>query len=295
MAHYGKYSRSAVGHLAKHYGREKDENGEYVKFGNLDIDQSRTPLNYNLAPTRHGGQIDFLDQRLSEVKVQNRKDVNVMGSWIVTLPTDKEYTDEEESLFFSNCYNFLAEKYGGDNVISAWVHRDESTPHLHFAFIPAVQDTRWNTKHPDKPREKVSSKECVTKAELKMFHPQLTDYLDTHTEQGLFKVQNGATVEGNKTKKELQEANIKELQAEIEALEKHKKKVMADIDKQKQALSVSQKLIDYQLETIPKLKQLLEEDEYYNQLVERQQRLSKARQRLNEPEKGKTKGISYSK
>ena len=54
MAHFAKYTAAAAGHLSKHYERAKDKNGDYIKFGNKDIDTDRTPENYNLAPDREG-------------------------------------------------------------------------------------------------------------------------------------------------------------------------------------------------------------------------------------------------
>jgi hypothetical protein len=54
MAHFAKYTAAAAGHLSKHYERAKDKNGDYIKFGNKDIDTDRTPENYNLAPDRSG-------------------------------------------------------------------------------------------------------------------------------------------------------------------------------------------------------------------------------------------------
>ena len=55
MAHFAKYTAAAAGHLSKHYERAKDEKGEYIKFGNKDINTDRSPENYNLAPDREGG------------------------------------------------------------------------------------------------------------------------------------------------------------------------------------------------------------------------------------------------
>ena len=73
--------------LAAHYERRKDEKGEYVKFGNQDIDPQKTHLNYNLAPRRGLEQIDFIRQRTTEARTLKRDDVNVMCSWVVTLPS----------------------------------------------------------------------------------------------------------------------------------------------------------------------------------------------------------------
>lgn len=68
MANAQKYTRAACGHLAAHYERRKDEKGEYVKFGNQDIDPQKTHLNYNLAPRRGVEQIDFIRQRTTEAR-----------------------------------------------------------------------------------------------------------------------------------------------------------------------------------------------------------------------------------
>lgn len=214
MANFAKYAAAATGHLMVHYERGKGENGEYVRFGNQAIDLDLTPENYNLAPHHEGGQLAFLHQRLSEVKVQNRADVNVMGSWVVTLPKG-EYTRQQQQDFFAAAYQFLADRYGEQNVISAYVHRDESQPHMHFSFVPIVPDRKWNAKHPDNPREKVSAKECVTKGDLEQFHKQLQTYLDRQFGAELFPVLNGATAGGNKTIAQMKENLAAEIHQEV--------------------------------------------------------------------------------
>ena len=79
MAHKEKYTRGAVGHMLGHYDRSK-EAPELACPAN-------TVLNYgSYGNDQQKNQLDFLHQRLSEVKVHNRKDVNVMVDWVVTLP-----------------------------------------------------------------------------------------------------------------------------------------------------------------------------------------------------------------
>ena len=46
------------------------------------------------------------------------------------MPTEKQ----EE--FFEDCVKFFADKYGAENIISAVVHMDETTPHLHLNLVP---------------------------------------------------------------------------------------------------------------------------------------------------------------
>ena len=206
MAHVAKYTAAAVGHMTNHYGRSSDDG---VKRSNENIDPKRTHLNYNLAPDREGGQVAFLQRRLSQVKVQKRADVNVLCDWVVTLPQGS-YTPDQERAFFQRSYDFLSAQYGESNVVSAYVHMDETQPHLHFAFIPVVPDRRRGG-------EKVSAKECITRANLNSFHSDFQSYLDAHGEPGLFPVINGATAGGNRTVKELQaERQIEKAQAAAE-------------------------------------------------------------------------------
>ena len=186
MANYKKFTRQQLGKMLSHYDRT-DENPKE------NIDRSRTHLNYNLAPKADEAQMDILNQRLSEVKVQNRKDVNVLCTWVVTMP--KTLPEEKELEFFRQSYQFLENKYGKDNVVSAYVHKDEVSPHMHFSFIPVVKDQK-------KDRLKVSAKECVTILDLNVFHSELRYHLER--ELGCeVDVLNEATREGNQSIMEL--------------------------------------------------------------------------------------------
>lgn len=168
MAHVAKYSKCQTGQLCQHYERKQDEKGNYIKFGNENIDLNKTHLNYNLAPN-HNNQIEFIQKRTSEVKCLKRKDVNVMCSWVVTEPKDLPKSLEEN--FFKSTYKFLEDRYKKENVISSYVHLDEATPHMHFAFIPVIRDKK-------KDIEKVSAKEVITKKDLLTFHKDLEKYLE---------------------------------------------------------------------------------------------------------------------
>lgn len=164
MAHLAKHTRAAVGHLLAHYDRQADH------IGNENIDLARTPGNYNLGPGRSVSQGDFIRQRCSEVKMQNRKDVNVMCSWVVTTPADLSAADRHQ--FFRTAYDFMTERYGGEqNVVSAYVHMDEITPHMHFAFVPVVVDLKRGG-------EKVSAKEAVNRRDLQTFHKKLSHRME---------------------------------------------------------------------------------------------------------------------
>lgn len=133
---------------------------------NKDIDPERRHLNYNLAP-HDMWAYDYLKKKLSEVYCLNRSDVNVLSTWIFTVPRDVKPEDEDRCI--RAAYEFMAKRYGEENVVSAWVHKDENKEgrtHIHFNFIPVV----WDKK---KERFKVSAKEVITQRELTVFHSEL--------------------------------------------------------------------------------------------------------------------------
>lgn len=180
-----KYTRNALGHMLKHYSRAKDQDGEYVKFGNQNIDQYLTQYNYTFTSRKDDlDNYEFIKKRTEELNCLKRKDVNVMATWVVTVPQqylNKAKQDPDEFLrdtedtysykFFKETYKFLENKYGKDNVVGGFVHVDETTPHMHFAFIPTVRDNK-------KQKLKVSAKECLNKKALQKFHPELNSYLN---------------------------------------------------------------------------------------------------------------------
>lgn len=185
MAHVEKYKASALGHMLAHYNRSTP--------ANKDIDRSRTEQNYNLAPER-GDLLKFINLRLADgVKVQQRADVIKLCDWVVTMP--KDLPPEKEQAFFANTYDFLVNKYGERNVVCAYVHKDESTPHMHFAWLPVVQEKK-NKKRLG--QEKLSAKECITRSDLQKFHQQLQDYLEQKLNCQV-KILNEATKDGNKS------------------------------------------------------------------------------------------------
>lgn len=85
------------------YVRSFDRRAEHISNENLD--RTRTHLNYNLAVHQTMEQGEFVRKRCAEVRCQNRKDVNVMVSWVVTAP--KDLLEKEYEMFFNRLMIFL--------------------------------------------------------------------------------------------------------------------------------------------------------------------------------------------
>lgn len=197
------------------------------------INPELTHLNYSLID--HGvTPTEYLNQRLSEVKVQNRSDVKVLGQWVWTMPKDLDPQYQER--FFEEIVKYNVEKFGAENICYARVHLDETTPHLHLGIIPIV---KVKTPRTDGKTEKCCAKEIFNREYFQHAHSELQQYLESKlgVEVNLL---NGETlgvdgIANYKAAKDLAkqipilESRIEELNAEIEEKEEKVKKLDAEI------------------------------------------------------------------
>ena len=220
MAHCMKHTKASCGHMFAHFDRKAEH------ISNENVDRTRSHLNYNLAAHQQMEQGEFVRQRCSEVRCQNRKDVNVMVSWIVTAP--KDLPQQAEPAFFQAAYDFLENRYGRSNVVSAYVHMDEVTPHMHFAFVPVTQDRKRGGY-------KVSAKEVITRRDLQTFHSDLSKYLEQQLGFPV-NVLNEATKEGNRSIEQLKRQSATE---QIAAAAAEAAQIVSDAQEKATALNDS--------------------------------------------------------
>ena len=144
-----KYHKQDVAPIEKE--NERDEN--YIS-NNPQIDRTRTKDNYHII-SGYGTYTEFINNRLRELNLSPRKDAVVMNSFVVG--SDKTFFDKlskmQRYMFFEDCTKFFAERYGKENIISAVVHLDETTPHMHLNLMPITFDRRLCSKQLfDKPQ-----------------------------------------------------------------------------------------------------------------------------------------------
>ena len=141
MANLAGYDIASYGNMLNHYTRHAgDPDQAKYTYRNGGIDKRRTHLNYAIyeksadlaAEVRRA--ID-----LSDVKPRTgAKATNVLSDLIVTLPRNERLEGRERE-FFEAVYRFIVENYVRERyVLGAWVHMDETQPHMHFAFVPLV-------------------------------------------------------------------------------------------------------------------------------------------------------------
>lgn len=149
-----KYTRSSLIGIYRHNERKN------TSYTNKNINHQNTYKNYAIkkCDTNYLKKFDQIRQE-NNLKGWIKKNSNVVCEYIIT--SDSEYFnsigEEETQRFFKTAFNFvksyknLGEKY----IISANVHLDEETPHLHLIFIPVVHSF-------DKKSGKVTDKICCS-------------------------------------------------------------------------------------------------------------------------------------
>lgn len=211
MANMQKFTNLQVASVIRHVERQNES------YSNEDIVRVKSGENYLLSPNREISSYDYYLKRKSEVWSLNRKDVVTCASWLITAPqtlNPKLYDD-----FFRNCYNFIAERYGGErNIVAAAVHMDETQPHMHCMFMPVKDDTKHEGF-----TEKLCAKEVVNRQDLRNFHPDLNKYL----------IENGtpADVYTGITKRQGGNLTVKQLKAGVKPEAKTEIKTRLNLDR----------------------------------------------------------------
>lgn len=167
MAHIAKYKATSVGHMLAHYRRDASS----MERDNIDPKRVKNDMVIGHYTNKDGrlvvgrvvpregepnwGTVERRIERVNEVqkaagKRATRKDAVVMADVVVTLPDNVRKGDEDR--FFRLTYWYLSNKFGIDNMMGGFVHKDEvlkdGTPardHMHVPFTP-ILDGRFNYK-----------------------------------------------------------------------------------------------------------------------------------------------------
>lgn len=110
-----------------------------------NADQERTPDNEHRAATSTDQAMGRLRELLPE---KRRKDAVLAVEYVMTASPEwwKKADQEQQADFFDQAHKWLADKYGADRIITATIHRDETSPHLSAFVVPLTQDGRLSAK-----------------------------------------------------------------------------------------------------------------------------------------------------
>lgn len=140
-----RFKKTGTGGIApaqKHNEREKT-----IYKSNPDIDPARTKDNYHIIkPDKPYRAI--LKGKISTADCRIRKDSVLMIETVLTASPEfmKNLPAEDQKKFFRLAAQFFAKEIGKENIISAVVHMDEKTPHMHLCFVPLTPDGHLSAK-----------------------------------------------------------------------------------------------------------------------------------------------------
>ena len=163
VCHFGKYKAGNVFGLQKHNQRENEN------YTNNDIDKARTPLNYDLinkANINYTKKIKTIIEANRASQRAIRKDATVYCECIISSDSAffEKITEDSQKEFFKGALDYLKNKIGEEFIISANVHLDETTPHMHVGFVPIIDNS-------------LSAKKLIDRKFLREVQDQLPAYL----------------------------------------------------------------------------------------------------------------------
>ena len=132
-----KYKRDNLKGIFRHNERRNKN------YSNDNIDKEKSYLNYSLKKPKYSYEKEF--DRIREeynLKGQIKTVSNIACEYIIT--SDKEFFErigeKETKRYFEVAYQFVCEykNLGEQYILSAKVHMDEQSPHMHLVFLPVV-------------------------------------------------------------------------------------------------------------------------------------------------------------
>ena len=143
----------AILRFAKHQGypakmiEDHHERNKETYASNPDIDLSRTGENFHIITPMQKYYAE-IQQRITAAQCHTRKDsVRFVDTLIAASPEFFEGKSKKEILaYYTHACRFMEERIGKQNIISAVVHMDEKTPHMHLVFVPLTSDNRLSAR-----------------------------------------------------------------------------------------------------------------------------------------------------
>lgn len=222
VLHMDKFKKEAVRGIQSHNNRERESHS------NPDIDYERSAYNYDLHEPADGNYAEAIQNRIDDLLLVKavRKDAVHMCGLIVSSDSAffEKLSPEDTKRFFEESKAFLTEFVGAENVISAMVHMDEKTPHMHFLHVPVTPDNRLNAN-------KIYTRESLKKLQTE---------LPRHLQSRGFDLQRGVEQEPGAKKRHLNTREFKQQQEALHSLEKEAQAVSAELEQRQREESALQ-------------------------------------------------------
>ena len=165
---FAKYKGPEIGHIESHNERTKEK---YAS--NPDVDMSRSHLNFHLVTPQRKYRAEA-EKQIAEAGCRTRSDsVRVVEALVTASPEFfKGKKKGEIKAYFQEALDFIREHQDPKTIISAVVHMDEKTPHMHLCFVPLTADGRLSAK------EIVGNKKKLTQWQDRFWEHMVKKYPD---------------------------------------------------------------------------------------------------------------------
>ncbi len=140
---FAKYKGPEISNIEAHNERTKEK---YAS--NPDVDTSRSKDNFHIIePTdKYRAMSEALIKQYDCPRVRSDS-VRIVETLITASPEFFMGKKKSEIRgFFEHAVDFLKQELGVDRLISAVVHMDEKTPHMHVSFVPITKDGHLSAK-----------------------------------------------------------------------------------------------------------------------------------------------------
>lgn len=139
---FAKYKGPEISNIEAHNERTKEE---YAS--NPDVDTARSHLNFHLVTPQRKYRAEA-EKQIAEAGCRTRSDsVRVVEALVTASPEFfKGKKKGEIKAYFQEALDFIQQHQNPRTIISAVVHMDEKTPHMHLCFIPLTADGRLSAK-----------------------------------------------------------------------------------------------------------------------------------------------------
>ena len=139
---FAKYKGPEIGRIEAHNERTKE-----TYASNPDVDTSRSKQNFHLIAPQRKYRAEA-EKQIAEAQCRVRSDsVRVVETLITASPDFFQGKQLPEiKAFFEDALAFIQAHQVKETIISAVVHMDEKTPHMHLSFIPLTADKRLSAK-----------------------------------------------------------------------------------------------------------------------------------------------------
>lgn len=139
---FAKYKGPEIGHIESHNERTKER---YAS--NPGVDTARSHINFHLVTPERRYRAEA-ERQIAEAGCRIRSDsVRVVEALITASPEFFERKNAREIRdYFMEALAFIEKHQSKETIISAVVHMDEKTPHMHLSFIPLTEDGRLSAK-----------------------------------------------------------------------------------------------------------------------------------------------------